>query len=97
MLVLTGSPAPTGLESARELAAAKAKKKGEPNDAIGDARLEWFEEGKAAQVLHLGPYSEEPPTIAALHEFISASGYQLRGKHHEIYISDATRTAPSSV
>jgi hypothetical protein len=58
------------------------------------ARLERFGEGEAAQVLHIGPYSEEGPTIAGLHEFIAAGGYELRGKHHEIYLSDPRRAAP---
>ena len=58
------------------------------------ARLERFREGEAAQVLHIGPYSEEGPTIARLHEFIAAGGFQLRGKHHEIYLSDPRRAAP---
>lgn len=54
----------------------------------GKARVEMFAEGEAAQVLHLGSYSEEGPTIAALHEFIDESGYSLSGRHHEIYLSD---------
>lgn len=52
------------------------------------ARVETFVEGKAAQVLHVGPYTAEAPTIAALHEFIADSGFDLAGRHHEIYLSD---------
>jgi hypothetical protein len=57
-------------------------------------RLERFEEGLAAQIMHVGPYSEEAPTVALLHEFVAAQGYELRGRHHEIYLGDPRRTAP---
>ena len=58
-------------------------------------RLERFAEGRAAQVLHLGPYGEaERPTIERLHAFIAEQGLVARGRHHEIYLSDARRTAP---
>jgi len=50
--------------------------------------------GQAAQVLHVGPYSAEAPTIERLHTFIAASGYERHGKHHEIYLSDPRRAAP---
>ena len=61
--------------------------------ALWGMRLEKWKEGKVAQVLHVGPYSAEQPTIAALHEFIKTSGYVLEGKHHEIYLSDPRKTA----
>jgi len=57
-------------------------------------RLERFHEGQAAQVLHVGPYSAEAPTIERLHAFIAESGYERHGKHHEIYLSDPRRAAP---
>jgi hypothetical protein len=57
-------------------------------------RLETLEEGRAAQVLHLGPYADEPATIERLHAFIEESGLVKRGTHHEIYLSDPNRTAP---
>ena len=62
--------------------------------AITRIRLASFAEGKCAQVLHLGPFSEEGPTIARLHQFIEAHG-QRSGKHHEIYLSDIRRADPS--
>ncbi|WP_308365934.1 MULTISPECIES: GyrI-like domain-containing protein [unclassified Microbulbifer] len=62
--------------------------------AIDQLRLEEFSEGRCAQVLHVGPFSEEGPTIENLHAFIdSRSG--LTGKHHEIYLSDIRRADPS--
>jgi hypothetical protein len=71
------------------------RKKGLP--AVAKAGLESFTEGRAAQILHVGPYSAEGPTIAALHRFIAEQGYQFEGssqKHHEIYLGDPRRTAP---
>jgi hypothetical protein len=59
-----------------------------------DLRLERFDEGLAAQVLYLGPYADEGPTIAALHAFIAEQGYARRGRHHEIYLGDPRRSAP---
>jgi hypothetical protein len=57
-------------------------------------RFESFEEGASAQVMHIGPFSAEGPTIEGLHQFIEAEGHQRRGKHHEIYLSDIRRAAP---
>jgi len=57
-------------------------------------RLERFEEGLAAQIMHLGPYSDEAPTIERLHEWVAGQGYELSGRHHEIYLGDPGRTAP---
>ncbi len=62
--------------------------------ALELARLESFEEGLSAQVMHIGPFSQEGPAIEMLHQFIEASGYTRRGRHHEIYLSDTRRAAP---
>ena len=64
---------------------------------VGKLRLERFHEGRAVQILYLGPYSAEGPTIERLHAFAREHGYQLRGKHHEIYLSDPRRTAPEKI
>lgn len=69
-----------------------SKKKKLPS--VSKLRLENFTEGRCAQVLHMGPFSEEGPTIARLHAFIEASG-ELAGKHHEIYLSDIRRADPA--
>lgn len=68
------------------------KKKGLPG--LDRLRLQQFTEGRCAQVLHVGPFSEEGPTIRRLHEFIEA-GAVCSGKHHEIYLSDMRRTDPA--
>ena len=63
-------------------------------------RLVSFEEGAAAQVLHVGPYSAEAPTIARLHEFLREQGFTFDGhrhKHHEIYLSDPRRATPDKL
>ncbi len=57
-------------------------------------RFESFKEGKAAQTLYIGPFSEEGPTIEKVHLFIKENGSQRSGKHHEIYLSDIRRAAP---
>lgn len=62
--------------------------------ALEALRLERFDEGTCAQILHVGPFSEEGPTIQRVHEFIEARG-ALAGKHHEIYLSDIRRGDPS--
>lgn len=71
------------------------KKKNPP--ALSKIKFEGYHEGLSAQVMHLGPYSEEGPTIQKLHDFIKEKGYELRGKHHEIYLSDPRRSAPEKL
>jgi hypothetical protein len=60
-------------------------------------RFEKFAEGKAAQVMHIGPYSTEAGTIQRLHSFIEGKGLRLRGRHHEIYLGDPRRSAPEKL
>ncbi len=63
-------------------------------EEIEGVSLELFDEGLSAQVLHIGPYSEEASTIRRLHSFIAEKGYEIKGHHHEIYLSDPRRTPP---
>jgi hypothetical protein len=63
--------------------------------ALSEVEFAAFEEGRAAQILHVGPFTEEGPTIEKLHRFIEAQGLKLAGKHHEIYLSDIRRAAPA--
>lgn len=70
--------------------------------ALSRIRFESLSEGLSAQIMHLGPYAEEEPTIEKLHNFIEANGYDFEGnvpgeRHHEIYISDARRTKPEKL
>jgi len=61
---------------------------------VPSLRLDTLTEGRAAQILHVGPYTEEQPTIEKLRAFVAERGLQPRQKHHEIYLSDPNRTAP---
>lgn len=76
----------------RDTIAEVKKKKDLP--ALAKLRFEPFAEGKCAQILHVGPFSTEGPTIAKLHAFIVSNG-KLSGKHHEIYLSDIRKADPA--
>jgi hypothetical protein len=61
-------------------------------------RLESYAEGLSAQIMHLGPYDDEAPTLARLHhEYLPANGLAPSGRHHEIYLGDPRRTAPEKL
>ena len=62
--------------------------------AVDQLRLENFTEGRCAQILHIGPFSAEGPTVERLHAFVDAQSGRT-GKHHEIYLSDIRRADPS--
>lgn len=70
----------------------RAREKSGP--VVNEIQLEDFNEGLSAQILHIGPYGQEEPTVTKLHDFIRDQGYDLRGHHHEIYLGDPRRTAP---
>jgi hypothetical protein len=76
-----------------ELAIADVKKKKNP-PGISKVRLTSFSEGRCAQIMHIGPFSEEGPAIEKVHRFIDSQG-QRTGKHHEIYLSDIRKADPS--
>lgn len=71
------------------------KKKDVPG--IDKVKFETFEEGLSAEIMHIGPYSEEKSSIEKLHNFIAESGRKPRGKHHEIYMSDPNRAKPEKL
>jgi hypothetical protein len=77
--------------------AVAASKKKKDNPLIDKVRFENFTEGKAAQIMHIGPYSAEGPNIQKLHHKITEIGGKLSGKHHEIYLSDPRRAAPDKM
>ena len=60
-------------------------------------RFESFKEGSAAQIMYVGPFSTEGPTIAKIHAQIQNSGHALSGKHHEIYLNNPAKTAPEKL
>ncbi len=66
--------------------------------AIPDVRSETLNEGTSAQVLHIGPYDDETPTLSRLHhEYLPANNLRGAGLHHEIYLSDPRKTDPAKL
>ena len=71
---------------------------GEKAPRLADLRVETFDEGLSVQTLHVGRFDDEGPVLQQMHEeAIVGAGYALAGKHHEIYLSDARRTAPEKL
>jgi hypothetical protein len=89
MILQPGFVPHTVLQAAIEQAGAKKKL-----PALPRLRIERFEEGRCAQILHVGPFTAEGPVIERLHAHIEAHG-RLRGRHHEIYLTDIRRADPS--
>ncbi len=81
-------------ELAAALAAGRAKLE---QPFATNLRVETFAEGRAAQVLHLGSYAAERPSIEAVHDAIAAVGFKPAGRHHEIYLGDPRRGDPEKV
>ena len=69
-------------------------KKNKNPPAVSKLRLEAFSEGRCAQILHVGSFSEEGPTIGKVHRFIDSRSSRT-GKHHEIYLSDIRKADPA--
>jgi hypothetical protein len=61
---------------------------------VSRVRFETLEEGISAQIMHIGPFSEEGPTIEKIHQYIDGCGALRIGKHHEIYLSDIRKADP---
>jgi len=77
-----------------EAAVAEVRRKKNPA-LLQEVRFAPFAEGLCAQVMHIGPFSTEGPTIERVHAFIAANGRTRIGKHHEIYLSDIRRGDPA--
>ena len=77
--------------------AAQIRKGAFSEEAAQKARLETMHEGRSVQVLHRGPYAEETPTVKGLHAFAEKEGYDLRAKHHEVYLTSPERSAPENM
>jgi len=76
------------------------QKKPELSKLLPKLRLEKYREGKVAQIMHIGPYSEEGPTVQKVHDFIKNEGGTFDGhtqKHHEIYLSDPRKANPATM
>lgn len=83
-----------------EAIALTKEKKPELSPLTLKLRLEKYKEGKVAQIMHIGPYSEEGPTVQRVHDFIKMKGGNFDGqiqKHHEIYLSDPRKANPATM
>ena len=67
--------------------------KGKPR-TVAKVKLVTLSEGRCVQMLHVGPYDKEEPTLALMREHAIAHGTRTRGVHHEIYLSDPRRVPP---
>ena len=65
------------------------------------ARFATIDEGLCVQLMHLGPYDDEPASVALMDAFIAENGhandFSDARRHHEIYLSDPRRTAPEKL
>ena len=80
---------------------AEVRRKRGDNPALARLRLESFDEGWCVQVMHIGPYAEEPATVERMKAFAAENGYRDRigrgGKHHEIYLGDPRKADPAKL
>ncbi len=84
---------PEATEDELEVQLAKARSRLDPALSLA-LRTEVFAEGPSAQLMHIGPYAEERPTIERLHAGVEAAGFHPVGRHHELYLGDPRRSAP---
>lgn len=80
-----------------------AKKEAAKKKKITTEKAEFMEitEGLTVQILHQGPYDDEPATVEMMHHYLRENGYELdfsdTRHHHEIYMSDPRKTAPEKL
>ncbi len=72
------------------------KKKGD-QPAFNRLRLEEFTEGLSIQAMHIGPYADEPATVARMDSYLVENGLVKHGKHHEIYMGNPLLADPSKL
>jgi hypothetical protein len=80
-----------------EQARTTASQKKQPAVLLDQVRFEAYKEGKAVQIMHIGSYVDEGPTVARLHQHIKDQGWSLGKQHHEIYLSDPRKVAPEKL
>ena len=76
------------------------QKKPEISKTVKKLRVEKYDEGNSAQIMHIGPFSEEGPTVEKVHKFIEDQNGKFDGfkqKHHEIYLSDPRKAKPENM
>jgi hypothetical protein len=65
--------------------------------AVHRVQLATFAEGRCVQIMHHGPFEDEPRSLALMDELMERQGLVPRGLHHEIYLSDLRETAPADL
>lgn len=81
-----------------EAAVAAVSKKKDVSPAVGSVRLDTLEEGRCVQTLHVGSFDDEAPLLEEMHHrYIPENGLTMRGRHHEIYLSDMRRVEPAKL
>ncbi|MGB5844241.1 MAG: GyrI-like domain-containing protein [Anaerolineales bacterium] len=94
MMIMT----PEWITSEMYAEALELVRKGKNPVAMDKVRLESYHEGLSIQIMHIGSYDSEGPTLMKLHrEFIPNNGYVEKGKHHEIYLGDPRRVVPEKL
>lgn len=89
---------PDWLTATDVAAAIESVQKKKPEIALDKLRFEAYEEGLSVQIMHVGSYNDETPTLLRLHdEWLPANGYKERLKHHEIYLGDPRKTEPAKL
>ena len=84
-------------EKVAEMAMEIAKKK-KPHPLLDKVRFQSIKDGLSVQMLHIGPYDDEPRTFMAMQEFCGANNLDLKTKaHREIYLSDFRKTEPEKL
>jgi len=84
-------------DTARE----QVRRKRGDTPALQRIRLEELTEGLCMQVMHVGPYADEPATVERMRAFAAENGFEdlvgLGGKHHEIYMGDPRKANPAKL
>jgi len=81
------------VEQARTIASQKKQ----PAQLLNEVRFEAYHEGESVQIMHIGSYADEGPTVERLHQHINDNGWALGALHHEIYLSDPRKVAPEKL
>lgn len=65
---------------------------------LQQSRILTIDEGLCVQIMHIGPFDNEPESVAIMDKFLKEQGYENHINenrlHHEIYMSDARKVAP---
>ncbi len=80
---------------------AELRRKRGDSPALTKLRLAHFDEGLCVQIMHIGPYADEPATVDRMRAFATENGYRdcigRGGKHHEIYMGDPRKADPAKL